>query len=100
MGHNQEKAVRRLFWAIAQLQSEEECADFLEDLCTIKEVQDMAKRLDAAVLLDQGLSYQAVSAQAEISTATISRVSKCLNYGTGGYKTALARIKRSEESQT
>ena len=99
MGNMQDKAVRRLFGVIAQLQSEEECADFFEDVCTIKEIQDMAKRLDAAMLLDRGLSYQTVSAQAGISTATISRVSKCLNYGTGGYKKALQRINSSEESK-
>lgn len=92
------EAMSRLFRVIAQLGSEEECAAFFEDLCTIKEIQDMAKRMDAAVLLDRGLSYQEVSAQAGISTATISRVSKSINYGSGGFRTALDRI-RAEENK-
>ncbi|MBO7215956.1 MAG: hypothetical protein J6V84_03055, partial [Clostridia bacterium] len=76
----------------------EECHKFFEDVCTIKEVQDMAQRLDAAILLEQGVNYQTISQQVGISTATISRVSRCLNYGNGGYKAAIDGLKQQEES--
>ena len=89
-------SIERLFDAVLRLESREDCAKFFEDICTIKEVQDMAKRLDAAILLDQGVNYQTISEQVGISTATISRVSKCLNYGSGGYRDALARMKEVE----
>ena len=83
----------RLFAAFLQLKTEEECRQFLEDVCTIKEVQDMAQRFEAAIRLDKGEGYQAVSDQVGISTATISRVSRCLNYGAGGYRQVIDRMK-------
>ena len=86
-------SIERLFAAILQLKNEEECRQFLEDICTIKEVQDMAQRLEAAILLDQGEGYQTISDQVGISTATISRVSRCLNYGAGGYRQVIDRMK-------
>ena len=90
-------AIERLFAAILQLETQEDCQRFFEDICTIKEVQDMAQRLDAAVLLDEGHNYQTISEQVGISTATISRVSKCLNYGSGGYREALDKMKEAAE---
>ena len=89
----------RLFTSILNLQSKEECYAYFEDLCTIKELQDMAQRLDAALLLSQGLSYQKITEQVAISTATIGRVSKCLNYGTGGYQTAIDKLQAQEETK-
>ena len=86
-----------LFSAILTLETVEECYAFFEDLCTIKELQDMAQRLDVAVLLEQGYSYQKITENVETSTATIGRVSKCLNYGTGGYKKAIAGLKSEGE---
>lgn len=91
-------SARRLYKILADLGTEEEVARFLEDLCTIKEVQDMAQRLDTAVLLDRGVNYQTISRQVGISTATISRVSRCLNYGSGGYRAVLDRLKKEEEA--
>ena len=91
-------AIERLFAAILQLKSQEECQQFFEDICTIKEVQDMSQRLEAAILLDRGEGYQAISERVGISTATISRVSRCLNYGSGGYRMAIDRL-GEEESQ-
>ena len=90
-------SIQRLFDAICRLETRDDCEKFFEDICTIKEVQDMAQRLDAAILLEQGVSYQTISEQVGISTATISRVSKCLNYGSGGYRDALARMKEEGE---
>ena len=90
-------SINRLFAVIADLKTVEECRQFFEDVCTIKEVQDMAQRLDAAILLDQGAGYQAVTQQVGLSTATISRVSRSLNYGSGGYRAAIDRLKDSED---
>lgn len=97
MHHIQSESVDRLFDVILSLGSREECYRFFEDVCTIKELQDMAQRFDVAVLLSQGVNYQAISQQVNVSTATISRVSKCLNYGSGGYRDALEKLK--EETQ-
>ena len=83
----------RLFQTILNLESIDECYAYFEDLCTIKELNDMSQRLDAAVLLAEGLSYQKIMEQVAISTATIGRVSRCLNYGTGGYRTAIEKLK-------
>ena len=83
----------RLFQTILNLETIDECYAYFEDICTIKELNDMSQRLDAAILLDQGLSYQKIMEQVAISTATIGRVSRCLNYGTGGYKAAINKLK-------
>ena len=81
-----------LFEVILSLETIEECYDFFEDVCTIKELQDMAQRLEAARLLSEGRNYQEISEKTNVSTATISRVSKCLNYGSGGYSKAIASL--------
>jgi TrpR-related protein YerC/YecD len=87
----------RLFQTILNLESIEECYAYFEDLCTIKELQDMSQRLDTAILLAQGCSYQRIAEQVDVSTATIGRVSKCLNYGSGGYRSAIGRLNAKEE---
>lgn len=86
----------RLFKAILRLESLDDCYKFFEDLCTIKELQDMAQRLDAAVLLYEGVSYQNIAKQVNISSATICRVNKCLIYGDGGYRAAIEKMKQEE----
>ena len=91
------ESVDRLFQSILNLQSVEECYAYFEDLCTIKEILDMSQRLDTAILLSQGMSYQKIAEQVEVSSATIGRVSKCLNYGSGGYQKAIAKLSQSEE---
>ena len=93
----QSESMDRLFETIWSLKSKEECRAYLEDLCTIKELQDMAQRLDAAILLSQGYSYKRIMENVNISTATIGRVSKCLNYGTGGYRSVIEKLKEAEE---
>ena len=90
-------SIDRLFETILQLKDIEECHKFFEDVCTIKEVQYMAQRLDAAFLLDEGAGYQQIGEQVGISTATISRVSRCLNYGAGGYRMVLDRLKEDSK---
>ncbi len=86
--------VDTLFEAILSLDSVEECYKFFEDACTVKEILDIAQRLKAARMLRAGESYVTVSQETGMSTATISRVNKCLEYGGGGYDIALERIKK------
>ena len=95
----QSEAMDRLFQAILQLESIEECYRFFDDLCTIKELQDLAQRLEVAVLLSKGVNYQTISQQVNVSTATISRVSRCLNYGSGGYREALQKLPKTEDTK-
>ncbi len=90
-------SVDRLFEAVLSLQTVEECYRFFEDICTIKEVLEMAQRLDTAFLLDEGKNYQTISQEVGISTATISRVNKCLVYGSEGYRMAIDRIKEKAQ---
>ena len=91
------ESVDRLFKTILNLQTIEDCYAYFEDLCTIKEIQDMSQRLDTAILLSKGISYQKIAEQVEVSSATIGRVSKCLNYGTGGYQKAIEQLAAAEE---
>lgn len=93
--HNE--SIENLFRAITAIKTPEECRAFLEDLCTIKELQDMAQRFDTAILLSEGKNYQEISAKVGISTATISRVSRCLNYGSGGYRAAIENLSKTEK---
>ena len=88
--HNE--LTNRFFQSILNLKTIEDCQNFFEDVCTIKEIQDMSQRLEVAYLRNDGMSYQEVLAQTGVSTATISRVNKCLNYGSGGYKKALSTL--------
>ena len=85
------ESMDNLFRAILDLKTIDECYDFFEDVCTIKEMKDMAQRLEVAALLHAGQSYQQICAKTGASTATIGRVNKCLNYGTGGYRRALEK---------
>ena len=89
-------SVDRLFEAVLGLESVEECYRFFEDICTIKEVLEMAQRLDTAFLLDEGKNYQTIAQEVGISTATISRVNKCLMYGSDGYRLAIDRLRAAE----
>lgn len=93
--HN--SSIDRLFEVIMNLHSTEECYDFFTDVCTVKELQDMAQRLDTAFLLDEGVSYQNITSQIGVSAATIGRVSRCLNYGSGGYRSAIDSYKNKNK---
>ena len=81
------------FKAILSLKTEEDCARFFEDVATIGEVQAMAQRLHVAKLLNDG-KYSDVAEVTGASTATISRVSRCLTYGADGYKLVLGRLEK------
>ena len=85
-----------LFDAILSLRTREECYNFFEDLCTVKEISDMAQRLEAAKMLLDGSTYDQIVKAVEISTATISRVNRSLIYGNGGYESVLEKMKEKE----
>ena len=87
------KEVDALFEAILSLRSVEECYKFFEDACTVKEILDIAQRLKAAKMLDEGKNYLEVCAETGMSSATISRVSRALEYGAGGYELIIERLK-------
>lgn len=82
----------KLFQAILELKTVEECYRFFEDLCTISEVKSIAQRLKVAILLTEKHTCHDISESTGASTATISRVNKCLNYGAGGYTMVLKRL--------
>ena len=87
--------LKLLFDVILRLQTQEECRLFFEDICTISEMNEMAKRLRVAVLLREGKSYLQISKETGVSTATISRVNRCLEWGDGGYSLALDRLEEN-----
>ncbi|MCL6452889.1 MAG: hypothetical protein K6T78_04565 [Alicyclobacillus sp.] len=89
-------ALERLFAAVLSLQSVEECFRFFDDLCTIGEVRSLAQRLEVARMLRKGYTYHQIEAETGASTATISRVKRCLHYGSDGYATVLDRLERGE----
>lgn len=76
------------YQAVLSLKTREDCQEFFEDLCTIKELQALSQRMQVANLLDQGKNYQEVIGATGASSATISRVNRCLHYGEG-YRKAL-----------
>ncbi len=82
----------QLFESILTLQSVEECYVFFDDLCTVNELRSLAQRLEVARMLLKGHTYQQIEQETGASTATISRVKRCLNYGNDGYKLVLERI--------
>ena len=85
-----------LYRGILSLQTREECYAFFEDICTIKELQAMAQRFRVAAQLRENKNYNEIQADTGASSATISRVNKCLLYGSGGYSTALQRLSEEE----
>jgi TrpR-related protein YerC/YecD len=81
-----------LFKAILSLENEEECYRFFEDICTINEIHAISQRLQVAKMLNNKATYSEIEDKTKASTATISRINKCLVYGADGYKTVLERI--------
>lgn len=81
-----------LFRAVLALRDEEECYAFFEDLCTVTELKDLSQRLAVARMLRRGITYAEIAEQTGASTATISRVNRCLAYGSDGYRAVLERL--------
>ena len=89
----EKKNMRQFYRAVLALEDEEECRRFFDDVATIKEVLDLSARLEVARLLSEGEVFSVISRETGASSATISRVNKCITYGEGGYETVLSRIK-------
>ena len=81
-----------LFDAILSLKNKEECYRFFEDICTVKELQSIAQRLEVVKLLVSKKTYHDIEQETGASTATISRINRALNYGADGYKLVLERL--------
>ena len=92
MARGMSPEMQELFEGILSLQTVQECERFFTDICTIKELQALTQRLQVAKQLYEGRNYNEVYQDTGVSSATICRVNKCLNYGDGGYKTVLDRL--------
>ena len=91
---------KKLMECILSLKTAEECEAFFLDLCTMSELSAMVQRLEVAQLLRSDFVYNDIAAKTGASSATISRVARCLNYGSGGYEMALGRtIKEDEDNK-
>ena len=91
--------IDELFEAILTLRDQEDCYRFFEDICTINEIHAIAQRLQVAKLLSEKRTYAEIEALTKASTATISRINKCLVYGSDGYRRILERLKESGEQE-
>lgn len=87
----------QLFKAILSLKDEAQCSNFFEDICTISELKSMAQRLEVARMLDEGRIYEEIVEKTGASTATISRVKRCLVYGADGYNSVMPILKKEEK---
>ncbi len=90
------KELDQLFQAVLSLRDMEECYRFFDDLCTVNEIQSLAQRLEVARMLQEGKTYHKIETETGASTATISRVKRCLNYGNDGYAFVLNRVYEKE----
>ncbi len=93
-------SIKELARAILVLETEEEVLRFLEDICTINEIRELAQRLVVAKMLNEGKSYEEIERVTGTSSATISRVKKFLYYGADGYKIVLDRLKKLKKGET
>lgn len=93
-------ATDQLFKAILALRDLDECYRFFDDLCTVNEIQSLAQRLEVARMLEEGKTYHQIETEIGASTATISRIKRCLNYGNDAYTMALSRIKESKSESS
>ncbi|NMW85876.1 TrpR-like protein YerC/YecD [Peptoniphilus sp. AGMB00490] len=93
------KEIDGLFEAILLLENLEECYRFFEDICTVKELQAIAQRLQVVKLLVKNKTYHEIESETGASTATISRINRSLNYGADGYKLILTRLNIIDEEK-
>ena len=95
-GKLKDPSLDKLFCAILTLQTVDECYHFFEDVCTVAELRAMAQRLEVAGMLGKNHTYGEIARHTGASTATISRVKRCLVYGADGYKLVLARLEKKD----
>jgi TrpR-related protein YerC/YecD len=93
------KALDQLFESVLSLKDMEECYRFFDDLCTMNEIQSLAQRLEVARMLREGKTYHKIESETGASTATISRVKRCLNFGNDAYAMVLDRVTTGEEAK-
>lgn len=94
--HINDPALEYLIRGLLTLQTQEECRSFLEDLCTESELLEMSRRLQAAKMLKSNLIYADIAQRTGLSTATISRVNRCIKFGSEGYLTVLERLEKED----
>ena len=99
MAKIERKYLNTLYRAILALETKQECAAFLDDIFTIQELDAISQRLEVARLLHEGKNYVDINKMTGASTATICRVSKCLTYGDGGYKTVIEKLEAGEDNE-
>ena len=97
MAKIEKKHLENLYTAILSLENVEQCAAFLDDICTIQELEALAQRFEVARLLHEGRNYVDINRITGASTATICRVSKCLTYGDGGYAAVIQKMGETGE---
>lgn len=90
----------QLFKAILELKNIEECYEFFDDLCTISEMQSLSQRLEVAQMLNMKKTYDTIQTETGASTATISRIRRCVDYGSGGYNKILKRLYPTDEDES
>ncbi len=88
-----------LYDAVLSLKNAEECRNFFQDLCTVAELHAMEQRLEVALLLEEGMIYNDILERTGASSATISRVNRCLQYGADGYQTILPRVREKKSAK-
>ena len=89
----------QLFEGVLLLKTEKECYKFFEDICTVSELKSLAQRLEVARMLKEGKTYEEIVEKTTVSTATIARVKRCLDYGAGGYRLILTRMEANGKEQ-
>lgn len=92
-----DESMDTLFKAVLQLETVEECRRFFTDLCTISELKSMSQRMEVALMLKDKSVYTDIAAKTGASTATISRVNRCINYGSDGYNLVIERMESKNE---
>ncbi len=97
MNFHEDKGFRLLVKALLAMENEQECINFLEDIMTRKEMEDIAQRIMVAKMLSEQAVYNKIVEETGASTATISRVNRSYNYGSGGYAKILERIKEDKK---
>ena len=97
--HSRKERTLGMYRAVLTLQTVEEAMHFFDDLCTVSELRAMEQRFQVAELLDEGLIYNEILERTGASSATISRVNRCLRYGADGYTAALDRLREAGENE-
>lgn len=91
-----DKELKELFAAVLALETNDECSRFFDDILTINELKAMSQRLQVAKLLREGCTFNVIIERTKASSATISRVNRCIQHGSGGYAAVLDKLEAAE----